>query len=120
MKIAITSQGTTLDSQVDPRFGRGKYFIIFDAKTGEYEAADNSQNVNAMQGAGIQATATISRLGVKVLLTGHCGPNAFKALKASGIQVVTGVSGTVSEAVEQFKEGKLKLTDQADVQGHWM
>ena len=119
MKIAITSQGTTLDSQVDPRFGRGGYFIIFDTETGEYEAADNSQNVNAMQGAGIQAAANVSQLGVKVLLTGHCGPNAYQALKASGIQVVTGVSGTVSEVVEQFKEGKLKIADQSDVQGHW-
>ena len=120
MKIAITSQGTDLDSQVDPRFARARYFIVLDSNTGDFEAVDNSQTASAMHGAGPQAAMTISRHDVKVVLTGHCGPNAFQSLKAAGIQVITDVSGTVREAVEKFKAGELKSAEGADVQGHWM
>jgi predicted Fe-Mo cluster-binding NifX family protein len=80
---------------------------------------DNSQNLNAAQGAGIQAAATVSRLGATVLITGHCGPKAFRALMAAGIKIYTGATGTVSEAIAQFKAGKLSLADAADVEGHW-
>ncbi len=120
MKVGITSQGTDLESQVDPRFGRAQYFLVYDTDTDNFEVADNSQNVGAMQGAGIQAARNVARLDVKVVLTGHCGPNAFQSLKAAGIQVITGVSGTIRETVEKFKVGQLKSADSADVQGHWM
>ena len=53
MKIAITAQGPELSAQVDPRFGRAKYFIIYDVDSDEFEAVDNEQNLNAPQGAGI-------------------------------------------------------------------
>jgi predicted Fe-Mo cluster-binding NifX family protein len=80
---------------------------------------DNAQNLNAPQGAGIQAAATVSRLGATVLITGHCGPKAFQALTAAGIKIYTGATGSVSDAVAQFKAGTLKAADTADVEGHW-
>ena len=119
MKIAITTTGADLESQVDPRFGRAQNFIIVDTDTGDFDVLDNKQNVNAAQGAGIQAATNISDKGVEYLLTGHCGPNAFRTLGASGIKVIIGVAGIVKQAVEDFKEGKLQASTGPDVQGHW-
>ena len=121
MKIAITASGDTLDAAVDPRFGRAAQFIVFDTETGEFAAHDNAQNLNAAQGAGIQAAQTVSDLGVEALLTGHCGPKAFRALTAAGIAIYNGAQGgTVGEAAEAFMRGDLQKADGADVEGHWV
>ena len=119
MKIAVTSQGTDLTSEVDPRFGRAAYIIIVDSEDFTFEVVDNSENVNALKGAGIQAAKTASEKGAEVLLTGFCGPNAFKALNAAGIKVANDAAGTVKDAVDAYLEGKLPLADAANVEGHW-
>jgi len=119
VKVVITSSGDGLDSPVDPRFGRAGRFILVDTETGGVQAVDNTQNLNAAQGAGIQAAQNVSRLGAEVLMTGHCGPKAFATLRAAGIKVITGVQGTVAEAIERFKRGELAPTEAPDVEGHW-
>ena len=119
MKIAITASGKTLDVPVDPRFGRASAYILYDTATKSFQAVDNTQSLNAEQGAGIQAAETISRLGVECLITGHCGPKAFRALSAAGIRIYSGASGTVAEAIAAFEAGKLVPTPAADVDGHW-
>ena len=119
MKIAISSEGTSLESPVDPRFGRAKHFVLVDTDTGEFSAHDNAQNLNAPQGAGIQAAQTVARLDAKAVLTGHVGPKAFTTLHAANVAVYTGTSGTVKEAIDQFKSGRLIPTTKADVEGHW-
>ena len=120
MKLAITSQGTELSSPVDPRFGRAKHFIIAEADSGDFEAVDNTQNLNAPQGAGIQAAQNVANRGVKAVLTGHMGPNAFRTLSVAGIKVFAGVDGTVAEALEKFKAGGFQESKAADVEGHWV
>ncbi len=119
MKLVITSEGESLHSSVDPRFGRAKYFIVFDTGTQAATAVQNSVNLNAAQGAGIQAGKAIVELGAESLITGHVGPKAFATLQAGNVEVYTGAAGTVADAVEQFKAGKLKATQGADVEGHW-
>lgn len=120
MKIAISSQGEKLDSPLDPRFGRAAQFILYDTETASYEVISNAQSLDAAQGAGIKAAETISRLGAQVLITGHCGPKAFETLKAADIRIVSGAEGcTVSEALEKFQSGQLKITGSSDVNGHW-
>lgn len=109
MKICISSQGTTLDAQVDPRFGRCQYFIIVDIDTLEYKAIKNP-NIDAMGGAGIQSGQFMAEKHVKAVITGNVGPNAFQTLKAAGIDVITGASGSVKEAVERYKKGVFTLT----------
>jgi predicted Fe-Mo cluster-binding NifX family protein len=116
MKIAVTSRGEDLDSQVDPNFGRGAYIIIVDTETLEFEALDNSENVNAFKGAGIQAGAMVGNKGAKVLLTGHCGPKAFQTLDAVGIKVVNDVTGTVRTAVKDFDYDKAVFADAANTE----
>ncbi len=119
MKIAVTSSGATLDAPVDPRFGRAAWFVVVEVATGAFTVHDNTQNLNAAQGAGIQTAETVSRLGVEVVITGHCGPKAFRALQVAGIQAVTGATGTVREAIERFQKGEVKQATSADVEGHW-
>ncbi|MBW1767197.1 MAG: NifB/NifX family molybdenum-iron cluster-binding protein [Deltaproteobacteria bacterium] len=119
MKIAVTSKGTDLDSQVDPRFGRAAYILIVDTENLEFEVLDNKDNVNAFKGAGIQAASMVSDKGAEVLLTGFCGPNAFKTFEAAKIKVANDVSGTVRDAVKAFNEGRYVFSDKANVEGQW-
>ncbi len=119
MKIAVTSQGTELDSPVDPRFGRARYFLLVDTQTEESSAKDNAQNLNAPQGAGIQAAQAVVNHGAEALITGNVGPKAFATLSAAGVQVCVGATGTVREAVQRWKAGQLQVAQKANVEGHW-
>jgi predicted Fe-Mo cluster-binding NifX family protein len=118
MKIAVTAKGETADSQVDPRFGRAAKFVLVDTQTSEVTAVDNDQGVSASQGAGVQATDALSRLGAELVITGHCGPKAFRALEAAGIKVVVGAAGRVSEVLDQFMAGELRPASAAEAEGH--
>jgi predicted Fe-Mo cluster-binding NifX family protein len=118
MKIAVTSLGETMDSPVDQRFGRARYFVLVDTATGEWSAHENSQNLEAAQGAGIQAGQTVANLGAEAVLTGHCGPKAFRTLAAGGVAVYTGTQGTVEDAVSDYRAGKLQKAGGADVAAH--
>jgi predicted Fe-Mo cluster-binding NifX family protein len=119
MKIAVTSAGTDLDSDVDPRFGRAAYILVVDSETLNFEVLDNKENVNALKGAGIQAARMISEKGAEVLLTGFCGPNAFKTLNAAKVGVANDATGSVKDAVTAYLDGKLPLADKPNVEGQW-
>ena len=120
MIIAVTASGEDLDAVVDPRFGRTAAFVVLDTDTGTVRALDNCDASAAGQGAGIQAAQLMAANGVQVLLTGHCGPNAYRALRAAGIRVYTGVTeGTVREAVTKLQAGLLHEAAGADAQPHW-
>ncbi len=114
MKICVTSQGDNLDAQVDPRFGRCPYFIIADTDTSEIEAIQNP-NVSGMGGVGVQTGQLMSEKQVKAVLTGNVGPNAFRTLQVAEIDVITGISGSVKEAIEKYKSGELKPADDSSV-----
>lgn len=107
MKIVVSAVSGSLDAPIDPRFGRCQYFVIVDSETMGVETLPNTSQ-NAPSGAGIQAAQTITNQGVKLVLTGRVGPNAFQVLSSAGVEVITGVSGTVREAVERFKRGQLR------------
>ncbi len=119
MIVAVTAKGTHLSDEVDPRFGRAPYILLVDTETMQYEALDNSSNVNAFKGAGIQAATMVADKGAKVLLTGYCGPNAFKTVQAAGMKVVSDVTGTVEEAVKTFLNGNVQYSENANTEGHW-
>lgn len=119
MKVVVTSQGVSLDSPVDPRFGRARCFLLVDTDTMQTTAHDNSQNLNAPQGAGIQAAQAVYNLGAGAVVTGNVGPKAFTTLDAAGIAVYVGARGTVQEALDQLRAGRLQLAKGANVEGHW-
>jgi len=119
MKICVTAVADGLDAQLDPRFGRCPYFVIVESETMKFETVANTA-LGAMGGAGIQAAQTVASKGVKVLITGNVGPNAFRALSAAGIKIVTGAFGTIREVVERYKKGELKgETSAPTVRGHF-
>ena len=119
MKIAISSQGNGLNSQMDPRFGRAKSFVIYDTETKNYQDVSNTQNLQATQGAGIQAAKTVIDSGAEILITGNVGPKAFSTLNSAGVKIFIGESGTVSNMINNYINNELKMTDGANVEGHW-
>jgi len=117
MKIAISSSGQDLAAQLEPRFGRCRYFLIIETDTMSFEVFDND-NAARGGGAGIQSAQFIADKGAKALITGHCGPNAMQTLSAAGVQVYVGQSGSVSDIVETYQNGKLTPTTEASVAAH--
>ena len=117
MKIAVTSTGEDLSSEVDPRFGRAAYFVVGDPDTMDFIAV-KSENA-AGSAAGIGSAKCVIDEGVEAILTGHCGPNAQRTLNAAGVKLYTDVTGTVAEAVEYFKSGRLTIADEPNVQSHF-
>jgi predicted Fe-Mo cluster-binding NifX family protein len=118
MKVAVSATGPNLDAEVDPRFGRCQYFIIVDPDSMQFESIKNSSAMTS-GGAGISAAQVIVGKGVEAILTGNCGPNAYQVLSPAGIKVITGVSGTVQDAVRDYKEGKYQASSQPNVPGHF-
>ena len=120
MKIALTSKGNDLESEMDMSFGRSKKFIVVDIKTDEYEVVDNTMNVNAAQGAGIQSGQNIAQSGAQAVVTGNIGPNAFRTLSEAGIKMYLTGKCTVREALQRFKDNTLEEQKDANVEGHWV
>jgi len=119
MKVAVTSIGETLESPVDQRFGRTRFFILYDTETEAWSVHDNKQNLEAMQGAGIQAGQKVMELGAQAVITGHCGPKAFATLTAGGMEIYQDAEGTVADALAALRAGKLKKSDDANVGAHF-
>jgi predicted Fe-Mo cluster-binding NifX family protein len=120
VKIVFTTSGETLEAPLDGRFGRASKFILYDLEKNYFEVIDNRKSLNSAQGAGIQAAEAMVRAGASGVVTGHCGPNAFRALRAAGIKIYNCGEPTVAAALEAFRSGVLKPMESADVEGHWV
>ena len=120
MKISISCKEKSLSGEVSPQFGRAPYFAIHDLDTGETEYINNTQTLNSASGAGIQSARHVVDADVSALLSGHCGPKAFRTLQAGDIKIYVNVSGTVQEAIEKYKSGTMTPVEDADVEGHWL
>ncbi|MFC1883786.1 NifB/NifX family molybdenum-iron cluster-binding protein [Thermodesulfobacteriota bacterium] len=118
MKVAISSNGKDLESEIDPRFGRCAYFLIVNTDNLHVEAFDNG-SIAMSGGAGIQAAEFVSSKGAEAVITGNCGPNAVKALKAAGIKLFTGQTGPVRNAIDEFTKGNLERATEANVPDHY-
>ena len=119
MKIAVPSPGKTLESDVDSRFGRASGFIVFNTENDTFTVTDNDQNLNAAQGAGIQAAQNVALTGADVVIAPSFGPKAFRVLKAAGVKTILCSAGTVKQTIEDYIAGKLSESDAANVEGHW-
>jgi predicted Fe-Mo cluster-binding NifX family protein len=117
VRIAVTAQGADLDSAMDPRFGRCRNFVIVDSDSDKFEAFSN-ESVTASGGAGTQSAQFLANKGVGAVITGNVGPNAARALEAAGIKVYSAASGTVRDALEAYKVGKLSPVSGATVDSH--
>jgi predicted Fe-Mo cluster-binding NifX family protein len=111
MKIAVPSDGSNLDAKVADRFNTAKYLLIIDVDTGEYEAVPNPF-ITGQHGAGVQAIVLAVSKGARAVLTGYTSPGIVNQFKSSGIEILTGVNGTVRKAVEQYKTtSSLKVSE---------
>jgi predicted Fe-Mo cluster-binding NifX family protein len=119
MKLVFTTTGDNLDALLDPSFGRARNFLLFDLESGTSQVISNQQNLNAAQGAGIQAAQTIVKAGAGALVTGHCGPKAFRVLAAAGVKVYNTDAPTVAEALARYRAGQLTEATAANVESHW-
>ena len=120
MRVAISAQGESLEALVDSRFGRAAKFLLVDTDTMSLQVIENTQSLNLARGAGIQAAQNVIPHKPDVVLTGNCGPKAFKVLQAAGVKVALGVKGKIRDALQDFVEGKLQPADEANVEGHWV
>jgi len=119
MKIAFTAAAGDIQAPLDSRFGRAPMFVVYDLEDGTFQVADNQKNLDAAQGAGISSAEVVARTGAKALVTGHCGPKAFRVLAAAGIKVFSTDAPTVAEALERYRAGVLTEIESANVEGHW-
>jgi predicted Fe-Mo cluster-binding NifX family protein len=106
VKIAISAMEPGLESEVDPRFGRSQYFILVESETMQFETLRNP-NLEASSGAGIGAAQLVCDKGAGAVITGRIGPKAHQVLSATGVLMLTGVSGKIRPAIERFKAGRL-------------
>jgi len=118
MKIAVSSCGIFLDSPIDPRFGRCDYFVIVNMGDMSFEVFGN-ENLNLCQRAGVQSARFVISKGAKVVISGNVGPNAMSALSEGDVGVLIRHTGTIREAVEDYKKGKIKTTIRASVREHY-
>ena len=119
MRIAFTTSGDNLQAPLDSRFGRTPKFLVYELERESFELIDNAPNLQAVQGAGVQAAQAVIQAGAEAVVTGHCGPKAFRVLQAANIKVYHSEAATVAEALERYKSGQLSHTERADVEGHW-
>jgi predicted Fe-Mo cluster-binding NifX family protein len=118
MKVAVSSSGKDLDSQIDPRFGRCAYFLIVETEDMSFEVSEN-ESIALGGGAGIQSAQFVASMGAKAVLTGNCGPNAVDTLAAARVELFTGQKGTIRQAIEMYKKGELRPSTEATVTAHY-
>ncbi len=107
MRVAITADVNSENSPVSMVFGRCAYYAIYDTATGRLEFVPNPGGM-AARGAGVQAGQFLIEQGVQMVITGGMvGPNASMVLDQAGIQVINGFRGTIRDAVEAVKAGRL-------------
>jgi len=119
MKIACSISGDTPESTIDSRFGRAPRFLIVDTDSGEYRLIENTQNLNAAQGAGLQSAQNVINAGAEAVITGHTGPKAFDLLSSMNVKIYYAESVTAKESIQMYKNGTLKAAQSADVESHW-
>lgn len=115
MKIAVTATAESPAQAIDQRFGRARLFLVNDSETGQWTVIDNSQDYQAAHGAGVQSARHIVDSGATALVTGNCGPKAFAVLKAAGVAVYQGFTGTAEEAVAAVHAGSLTASHRENV-----
>jgi predicted Fe-Mo cluster-binding NifX family protein len=117
MRIVVTAGGPGLDAGVQPNFGRCPMYVFVDTETQEVESVENPA-LTAAGGAGIQGAQFVVQKGARAVITGNVGPNAFQVLQAAGVPIYHFAGGTVREALEAFREGRLALAGGATAPAH--
>jgi predicted Fe-Mo cluster-binding NifX family protein len=107
--VAISANGKDIDADVEPRFGRARFFILVDPITQQWEPFDNLANLSSLQSVGVLTAKNLTRnQAVQTVVTGNCGPKAFEELKGAGVKVFLNAQGTVRQALHKLRLGELE------------
>ena len=109
MKIAVSSTGKDLDSDVSSTFGRCPYFIIAEIEDKKIKMSEAIENTSADQtgGAGISAAQIVAEKDVNAVISGNVGPRALEVFRQFNIEIYSG-SGSVNEVLQKFIDGELQ------------
>jgi len=110
MKIVFTAKGNTKESEMDPRFGRAPYLLVYNDETKEEEWIDTTSISEAGHGAGPRMAKTVMDLNADVIVTGNGpGGKAAQVLERSSIKIFAGAAdGSVQNAIDGYLAGKFK------------
>ena len=117
MKLAITAKGPGPDYPIDESFGRAYWIMIFDTENGDFEALDNSELRNVLQGAGEKVSRWLAELDVDVVITGKTGPKALRELSERKIAIYHGACGSVMDGICDWRAGNLSPAIVANCEG---
>ena len=112
MKIVITTNKDSLDTEVSSRFGRCKYFGLVEVEDENIKEVECVENEGAKQahGAGIKASEQVGNLGAEKIISGNIGPNASAVLNQLDIEVYK-ATGPVKKAISDLVSGELKKVE---------
>ena len=121
MKIAFCVEEESNDALVSVRFGRAGIFAIYDTDSKKWQYIPNTQDTQAVQGAGLQASQQVIDSGAETLIALNVGPKAMAALTGNGIKVYKAVEGKeIRELINDYQANKLEMIKEANVDGHWV
>jgi predicted Fe-Mo cluster-binding NifX family protein len=101
MRVAVPSSGRTLESSINPRFGRSPYYLIVDTETMRHEVLYNTR---MSAPGGVEAAQLLVGEDIDVVLAGALGPNSSEVISRAGIKIIKGVKGTVKESIEAYRK----------------
>lgn len=110
MRIAFTTKTADENAEIDARFGRAGFFVIYDEDADKYEVIENNEAVQMGHGAGPKAAQTLFAHNPDIVITGNGpGGNAASIFTKKGIKVYIGAAGmTIKQAYEAYKNNELK------------
>ena len=115
MKICVPTMGEKgLDDTVGEHFGRVPTYTIVDADTNEVKVIQNTSHHMGGQG---YPPELMAQEGATIMVCRGLGRRAIQMFEELGIEVYIGASGTVKEAVEAFKQGRLQKASMSDACG---
>jgi len=120
MKICIPIlENNGFESTISSHFGQTLFFMIIDDETNSMRTIENSAKGGHQGSAGPTPGQLIVEQGVDVVLCGGLGVRAVRMFEQAGIHVFNQASGTVTDAMKAYKEGKLpEATDATACQKH--
>lgn len=112
MRIAVAADES---GEIFQHFGHTRFFAVYDIKDGKV----SSHSMIDAEGSGHSALGGFLRENnVDLLICGGIGGGAKNVLTEAGIELVSGVSGSIEEAVQNFIEGKLHDDPDAECDHH--
>lgn len=105
MKIALITKDRSLDSDLDIRFARGNFILIYNTENGAHDFIKN--DTENSHGAGPKMIECIVKNGVDAIIAHSLGKNAFDAANAAGMKVFESSGGNAIENIKKMTENVL-------------